>query len=60
MVNAVPNGRYHLLYVFVAGYVNGVAYAFKAVFGFAGDGEDDVSVSGSTVKEMLSTAVLLP
>ena len=28
--------------VFVAGHVNGVAYAFKAVFGFAGDGEDDV------------------
>ena len=28
--------------VFVAGHVNGVAYAFKAVFGFTGDGEDDV------------------
>ena len=28
--------------VFVAGHVNGVAYAFEAFFGFAGDGEDDV------------------
>ena len=28
--------------VFVARHVNGVAYAFEAVFGFAGDGEDDV------------------